>query len=141
LVQLSQGLATGTLRGQDLNSVLSQAPRLAQAIADGLGVTVGRLRELGAEGKLSAEAVIGALESQAATIKREFESAVPTISTAVTRLGNSLVNLIATSDDATNSSTIFATVLDSIASGMDAIANASVPAATSSVAELIRELE
>ena len=50
LFQLGQGLAADALRGQELNSVMEQTPRLARAIADGLGVEIGALRDLAAEG-------------------------------------------------------------------------------------------
>lgn len=62
LVQLGQGLASGVLRGEELNSILEQAPRLAQAMADGLGVPLGQLRALGAAGRLTTSQLIEALE-------------------------------------------------------------------------------
>jgi len=61
LNQLNQGLASGVLRGQELNSVMEQTPRIARAIADGMGVPIGRLRALAAEGKLTSEVVANAL--------------------------------------------------------------------------------
>lgn len=64
IIQLSQGLAAGTLRGQDLKSVLEQAPRLAQAIADGLHIQFGELRTLAASGKLTSEEIINAILAQ-----------------------------------------------------------------------------
>ncbi|MCR5865220.1 tape measure protein [Aquincola sp. J276] len=73
LVQLGQGFASGTLRGEELNSVLEQAPRLARAIADGMGVTVGQLRDLGKAGKLTAEQVFQAIQKGGAAINSEFE--------------------------------------------------------------------
>ena len=72
IIQLSQGMASGVLRGQELNSVLDQTPRIARMIADGLGISIGELRKWGQQGKLTTEAVIGALKSQAATVHDEF---------------------------------------------------------------------
>jgi tape measure domain-containing protein len=63
LLQFGQALASGVLRGEELNSVLEQTPRLAKAIAEGLGVTVGQLLKMGKEGELSATRIIAALES------------------------------------------------------------------------------
>lgn len=60
--QLLQGLGSGALRGQELNSVLEQAPLLAKAIADEVGTTVGQLREFGKEGELSSDVVLRALK-------------------------------------------------------------------------------
>jgi tape measure domain-containing protein len=71
MVQLSQGLASGELRGEELNSVLEQAPRIALAIADGLGVPFGELRELAKEGSLTSSAVLTALTSQTSILKEE----------------------------------------------------------------------
>lgn len=62
LIQLSQGLASGRFQGDELRSVLENLPQLAQALAKELGVTVGQLRALGAEGKLSTDTVFPALQ-------------------------------------------------------------------------------
>ena len=72
LTQLSQGLASGQLRGEELNSVLEQTPVVARAIADGLGMPIGALREYAAQGKLSAEQVLQALERSKNVIEQQF---------------------------------------------------------------------
>ena len=74
LFQLGQGLASGQLRGQELNSVLEQAPRLAQAIADEMGAPLGALRKLAEEGKVTTEVVFGALINQSEKLTKEFET-------------------------------------------------------------------
>jgi tape measure domain-containing protein len=88
LIQLGQGLSSGALRGEELNSVLEQTPRLAKAIADGFGVTTGQLRTLAADNKLTAEAIVGALESQRATLESEFGTLPQTVGRSLTELGN-----------------------------------------------------
>jgi len=87
-LQLSQGLASGTLRGEELNSVLENSPRLARAIADGLGVTIGELRELGAQGELTGEAVTRALLKTADDINTEFQQMPRTVGQALQQLRN-----------------------------------------------------
>ena len=82
VVQLGQGLASGVLRGEELNSVLEQAPRLAMAIANGMGVAIGALRELGAEGKITAVQVIDALQSQAGVVASEYGQIEATVESA-----------------------------------------------------------
>lgn len=66
MLQLTQGLSSGTLRGEELNSVLEQTPMIAQTIADYLGMTIGELREFASEGGLTADivknAVLGATD-------------------------------------------------------------------------------
>lgn len=91
LVQFSQGLASGTLRGEELNSVLEQAPRLAQALADGLGVTIGELRKLGEEGKLVPEQLINALDRAGKQLSAEFASMPMTVEQSFTQLQNALM--------------------------------------------------
>jgi tape measure domain-containing protein len=60
-LQLSQALGSGVLRGQELNSILEQAPLIAQAIATEMGSTVGALKKFGEEGLITSEIVIAAL--------------------------------------------------------------------------------
>ena len=61
-LQLSQALGSGVLRGQELNSILEQAPLIAQAIATEMGTTVGALKKFGEEGEITSEIVIAALQ-------------------------------------------------------------------------------
>ena len=88
LLQLSQGLASGTLRGEELNSVMEQTPRLAQAVAEGLGVGVGQLRKLAEQGQLTTDAILGALENSAGSVEAEFAQLTPTVGEAFTTLSN-----------------------------------------------------
>jgi tape measure domain-containing protein len=74
LIQLGQGISSGALRGEELNSVLEQAPRIAKAISDELGVTRGSLRAIAKEGGLTAEVVVDALLNQSEKLNREFAS-------------------------------------------------------------------
>lgn len=100
LFQLGQGFAAGALRGEELNSVLEQTPELAKAISDGLGVTLGQLRILGAQGKLTAEAVAEGLEASAEGVNEEFGTIPLTVGDAVTRVGNSMQVFVGTLDAA-----------------------------------------
>jgi len=98
IVQLGQGLASGALRGDELRSVMEQLPRLARAIADGLGVTIGELRDLGTEGALAAEEVFRALRGQADIIDAEFRQTRATVSQAFTVLSNATQQYIGEAD-------------------------------------------
>ena len=91
ILQLSQGMASGTLRGEELNSVMENSPRLARAIAEGLGVTIGELRQLGADGKITAEAITTALLSTADSIDREFSEMPRTVGQSLQQLRNDLL--------------------------------------------------
>ena len=74
MTQLTQGLASGVLRGEELNSVLEQTPMIAKTIADYMGVTTGQMRELASEGAVTADvvknAILGAAEETDAAFKQ-----------------------------------------------------------------------
>ena len=72
MLQLTQGLASGVLRGEELNSVLEQTPMIAQTIANYMGVNTGQMRELASEGKVTAEVVKNAMLSAAAETNAAF---------------------------------------------------------------------
>ncbi|MBI3144353.1 MAG: tape measure protein, partial [Pseudogulbenkiania sp.] len=88
LLQLGQAFASGQLRGEEFNSVIEQTPRLAQAIADGMGVPLGSLRALAQEGKITSAAVLDALLKQRGRLAEEYASLPDTVSGALTRLKN-----------------------------------------------------
>lgn len=105
LIQLSQGIASNRLGGDELRSVLEQNSRLAQAIADGLGKSIGELRAMGEEGKLTADVVLGAIANSKVRIDREFAEIRPTAGQGFTVLKNSVsayVDELNTASDGTN---------------------------------------
>lgn len=93
LIQFGQGLAANSLRGQELNSVMEQTPRLARALAEGLGISIGELRALANQGELTSERVIKAIESQVDVINSEFATIEPTLAQVNTALQNTLTVL------------------------------------------------
>lgn len=119
LVQLGQAFASGQLRGEELNAVLEAAPPLAKAIADGLGVTVGELRKLGAEGQLTADAVAQAIIKSGEAVDQSFGNIQTTGGQALTVLGNSLTKVIGELDGATGASALFADSVVGLASFLD----------------------
>lgn len=126
LIQLSQGLASGTLRGDELRSVLEQLPVVADVIAKQMGVTRGELRELGADGKISAQTVIDAFASASDQLDKDFANSVITIGQAFTTLRNSIVLLFG--ELATNSGVAqaFAKAINDIGLAISVIAGADV---------------
>jgi len=119
LTQLGQAFASGTLRGEELNSVMEQAPALAKAIADGMGVTVGQLRALGQEGKITADAVVEALKKQGAAVDEQFGKMAPTIGQAMAQAGNSFINYIGKVNEATGASGGLASAIVGISNALD----------------------
>ena len=90
IIQLSQGIASGVLRGEEFNSVSEQGSRLMVALADSLGVGIGQLRAMAAEGKLTTDVVVNGLLSQGDAIGEEFANTVTTISQAMQTAGNNI---------------------------------------------------
>lgn len=101
LFQMSQGLAANRLSGQELNSVMEQTPRLAEAIAAGLrevtgdaSITVGSLKKLGEQGKITSDLLLQSLITQLPTLREELARTAPTISQGVQALSNAWTQLI-----------------------------------------------
>lgn len=80
LIQLGQGMATGTLRGEELNSVIEQTPGVADVIAKQLGVTSGALKALGEQGKITTEQIIAGFQTQKDEIANKYAKTLPTVS-------------------------------------------------------------
>ena len=119
ITQLGQGFASGNLQGEELRSVLEQAPRLAEAIAKGMGVAVGELKDLGEQGKLTSEAIFNALQNQADAINKEYAQITPTIDQAMTNASNSSLKFIGTLDKLTGTSVAVATAISTISGKAD----------------------
>lgn len=124
LIQLSQGFATGTIRGQDLNSVLEQTPRLAQAIAEGMGKTVGELRKMGEAGTLTSQAVFKAIENQSEKLQKEFSQMPVTIGQAFTVLENELLKFVGTTNTANGTAKLMVDTIGLVARNISTLAAA-----------------
>lgn len=118
LQQLSQGLAAGTLRGQELNSVMEQLPYVAGMIADKMGVTIGELRKLGEQGKLTGKEVFNAILQATDEIDAKFAKTTPTIAQGFSQMGNSLLEFVGLVGKATGASSGLAVALGSVAGGI-----------------------
>ncbi len=94
VIQLSQGLAAGALRGDEFNSVMENAPILADAMAKSIGITKGELRSLAEEGALSADTVVTAIMNQSAAIDEEFRTMPATFGQNMDVIGNKWSDLL-----------------------------------------------
>ncbi len=94
ILQLEQGLASGVLRGDELNSVMEQAPALAKSIADYMQVSVGELREMGSQGQITADIVKNALFAAAEDANAEFEKTPMTWAQVWTVASNTAVRAL-----------------------------------------------
>jgi len=100
LIQFSQGLASGTLRGDELRSVLEQLPVVADTIADRLGVARGELRGLAEQGKLTSQEIVAAFRDAAPQIAERFAKTIPTIAQSVQVLNNKILEFVGSADTA-----------------------------------------
>ncbi|OVM44143.1 phage tail protein [Acinetobacter baumannii] len=94
LVQFGQALASGTLRGEELNSVMEQTPALAKAIAQGMGITVGELRSVAAEGKITSQEIVKALKNVQDEVDALFAKTDITIGQSLTLLNNEITKFV-----------------------------------------------
>ena len=100
LMQFGQALGSGVFRGDEFNSVMEQTPGLAKAIADGLGVTTGELRNMAKEGELTTDVLIPALERAKSSVDSQFGSRILTISAALENLSTATVKWVGETDNA-----------------------------------------
>lgn len=98
VVQFAQALGSGALRGDEFNSVAEQAPRLMQALADGIGVPVGALKEMAAQGQLTASVVTDALLGELPKIRKELAGFGDTVGGEVVKIGDTLKRGIGQAD-------------------------------------------
>ena len=91
MLQLTQAMGAGALRGEELNSVLEQAPIIVKNIAKYMGVPVGKIKDLASEGKITAEVVKNAMFSASQEINSQFESMPMTFTDVITRIKNAAI--------------------------------------------------
>lgn len=94
LMQLSQALSSGVLRGEEFNSIIEQAPALLEPIAKHLGVTTGQLRALAQDGKITSKIIFDSFNEAGPAIERAFGDAVPTVSQQFQVLKNEAFKLV-----------------------------------------------
>lgn len=94
MLQLTQAMSSGVLRGEELNSIFEQAPTIIQTIADYLGVPIGKIREMAAEGQITSEIVKNAMLASADEINAKFESMPMTFAQAWTIAKNAILEVL-----------------------------------------------
>ncbi|MCM7852775.1 tape measure protein [Enterobacter hormaechei] len=119
LRQFGQSISSGTVRAEEFNSILEQMPELARQIAAGMGVSIGELRQLMLEGKLTAEDALNAIQKQTGSVNAEFEKLPRTLSQANTALTNSFLSMIDSVNQATGASNGLVAVIDSMTAALD----------------------
>jgi tape measure domain-containing protein len=119
LIQLTQGIASGTLRGEELNSVMEQMKYLGQGIQTVLGKNAGSLRKFAEEGNLTTEVLLNVLETLGDKTQKDFEKTAFTVEAATGRMKQSIDFFFADINQYFGSSERLAKILVGISSEID----------------------
>ncbi len=124
LVQFGQALASGTLRGEELNSVMEQTPALAKAIAQGMGITVGELRSVAAEGKITSQEIVKALRNVEKDVDALFAKTDITIGQSLTLLNNEITKFVGESGKGSGAAQALSGSIQTLAGNLDTLTTA-----------------
>lgn len=122
MTQLSQALASGVLRGEEFNSISENGSRLAQALAASLGVTIGQLRAMAAQGKLTTEVVVNGLLKQSDQIAKEFSNTTLTMSQAFTVATNNITKFVGEASSVNTTLSVFNQGVITLSENLDTVA-------------------
>ena len=126
IIQLSQGMASGTLRGEEFNSVAEQAPVILEMLQKSLGKTRGELRKMAEDGELTTEVVLRAVRESAEGIQAQYDQMPKTIGRAVNELSNAWMQFVGRTDGALSASSVAATVISTLAQHLNLLGNAAL---------------
>lgn len=122
ITQLSQALGSGVLRGEEFNSIMENGGRLAKLLADGLGTTVGGLRNMANNGELTTDKIVPLL-TNVEILRKEFDTLPASISGSAQKVQNAFLAWVGGANDAVGASSTLSGVLDGLANNIDDVAN------------------
>jgi len=137
LVQFGQALASGTLRGEELNSVMEQTPALAKAIAQGMGITVGELRTVAAEGKITSQEIVKALRNVESDIDALFGRTDITISQSLTLLNNEITKFVGEASQGSGAAQVLSGSIKILAENLESISYVAILGGTALLTKAI----
>ncbi|HDR1845919.1 TPA: tape measure protein [Pasteurella multocida] len=140
LIQLSQGLAAGTLRGEEFNSVAEQAPVILEILQKSLGKTRGELRKMAEDGKLTPQLILAATKEAQEQIQAQYDQMPKTISRAVNELSNAWLQFIGQADNASSASSLIASSISALASSLDELGAIAIVVSTALGVRLLAAL-
>ena len=139
--QFGQALASGVLRGDEFNSIMEANPAFMREVASVLGVNVGQLREMAAQGLLTSDVMVKATEAISDTIDEDFGKTISTIGESFVKIKNNLMELLGTIEERTGVFSGLAKAIEVVADNLDivavAIAGAFGAAAVAQVANMV----
>ncbi|UAK19629.1 phage tail tape measure protein [Kluyvera sp. CRP] len=122
ITQLSQALGSGVLRGEEFNAIMENGGRLAKLLADGLGTTVGGLRNMANNGELTTNKIVPLL-TNVEILRKEFDTLPASISGSAQKVQNAFLAWVGGANDAVGASSTLSGVLDGLATNIDDVAN------------------
>jgi len=122
ITQLSQALGSGVLRGEEFNAIMENGGRLAKLLADGLGTTVGGLRNMANNGELTTNKIVPLL-TNVEILRKEFDTLPASISGSAQKVENAFLAWVGGANDAVGASSTLSGVLDGLANNIDGVAN------------------
>jgi len=137
LVQFGQALASGTLRGEELNSVMEQTPALAKAIAQGMGITVGELRSVAAEGKITSQEIVKALRNVESDVDALFGKTDITISQSLTLLSNEITKFVGEASQGSGAANVLSGSIKVLAENLESISYVAILGGTALLTKAI----
>ena len=140
IIQFSQGLQSGVLRGDEFRSVMEQAPRLGKMIADGLGVGTKGLREMADTGKLTADVIIKAISEAASTIDEEFARTMPTFAQQWTVATNNVQKFMGTTESMKGIVGTAGQVVLTLSENLDVLSNVALAVAAVFTGKLLKSI-
>lgn len=123
ITQLSQALGSGVLRGEEFNAIMESGGRLAKFLADGLGTTIGGLRNMANNGELTTDKIVPLL-TNVDQLRKEFDTLPASISGSAQKVENAFMAWVGGANNAVGASSSLSGVLDGLAKNIDTVANA-----------------
>lgn len=134
ILQLSQALGSGALKGNDLSALKSSAPTLIKAIADGMGLSMAKFSDLASKGEITSQKIVEAFKKVEGQINEQFKQMPLTFSGAMQQMQNAVLNFISNFDQANGISGLFAQGIIFLAQNFEILAKALIYATTTYIA-------
>lgn len=122
ITQLSQALGSGVLRGEEFNAIMENGGRLAKLLANGLGTTIGGLRNMANNGELTTDKIVPLL-TNVGQLRKEFETLPASISGSSQKVENAFMAWVGGANNAVGASSALSGMLDGLAENMDTVAS------------------
>lgn len=141
IIQLAQGLSAGALRGEEFNSVNEQGNRIIIALADSLGKSVGQMKELAAQGKLTTDVVVNGLLKQSDVIENEFTKTIATFAQRTQEASQNLQKFVGESATITTTVAAMGSALVVASESLEDIAEFAAGFATVMIARAVPSIQ